>query len=304
MKGEAAMDINFCSKCGTRTGPGERHCRTCGAVLPLDEAVGAGGHPAAAKSAPSEGTSGLAIASLVLGIVSLGCGGILLGLPALIMGVIGLKRIKRSGGRIGGEGLAIAGTVIGAVSCAFSLLFLPILLAIAVPNFLEAQIRAKVSRARADMRSLATGIESYYVDNGLYPAWSERSDLNVFHAMIQSRTGNASTRDFPVPSFMTKLESPEIRTITTPVAYVHLLSDPFATVQGVTFAYYATEPDEQGRQGWMLWSPGPDMDYDLKSENIAEFYAGEERPSEGLVRRTYDPTNGTTSDGDIYRNRQ
>ncbi|HPL75328.1 MAG TPA: prepilin-type N-terminal cleavage/methylation domain-containing protein [Candidatus Sumerlaeota bacterium] len=39
-----------------------------------------------------------------------------------------------------------------------------ILAAIAVPNFLEAQVRSKVSRARADMRSLATGMKSYFVD--------------------------------------------------------------------------------------------------------------------------------------------
>ena len=44
-----------------------------------------------------------------------------------------------------------------------------ILAAIAVPNFLEAQVRAKVSRARNDMRVLATGIESYTVDFNL--AW-------------------------------------------------------------------------------------------------------------------------------------
>ena len=39
-----------------------------------------------------------------------------------------------------------------------------ILAAIAVPNFLEAQVRSKVSRAKADMRSLVTAIESYRVD--------------------------------------------------------------------------------------------------------------------------------------------
>lgn len=39
-----------------------------------------------------------------------------------------------------------------------------ILAAIAVPNFLEAQVRAKVSRARADMRSAATAIEARAVD--------------------------------------------------------------------------------------------------------------------------------------------
>ena len=44
-----------------------------------------------------------------------------------------------------------------------------ILAAIAVPNFLEAQVRAKVSRVKADMRSLATAIEAYVVDNNVYP---------------------------------------------------------------------------------------------------------------------------------------
>ena len=39
-----------------------------------------------------------------------------------------------------------------------------ILAAIAVPNFLEAQIRAKVSRAKNDLRTIATAVESYYVD--------------------------------------------------------------------------------------------------------------------------------------------
>ena len=37
-----------------------------------------------------------------------------------------------------------------------------ILAAIAVPNFLEAQTRSKISRCRADMRSVATAVESYY----------------------------------------------------------------------------------------------------------------------------------------------
>ena len=35
-----------------------------------------------------------------------------------------------------------------------------ILAAIAIPNFLEAQVRAKVSAVRADMRTAATGLES------------------------------------------------------------------------------------------------------------------------------------------------
>jgi len=40
-----------------------------------------------------------------------------------------------------------------------------ILAAIAVPNFLEAQMRAKISRVKADQRSIATALEAYAVDN-------------------------------------------------------------------------------------------------------------------------------------------
>ena len=43
-----------------------------------------------------------------------------------------------------------------------------ILAAIAVPNFLNAQIRAKVSKVQADFRSLATAIESYRLEFGNY----------------------------------------------------------------------------------------------------------------------------------------
>src|SRR5690349_9257970 len=51
-----------------------------------------------------------------------------------------------------------------------------ILAAIAVPNFLEAQTRAKVSRVKSDQRSLATAIESYRVDNNEYPEGTDELD--------------------------------------------------------------------------------------------------------------------------------
>jgi prepilin-type N-terminal cleavage/methylation domain-containing protein len=44
-----------------------------------------------------------------------------------------------------------------------------ILAAIAIPNFLAAQTRAKVTRSKGEMKSLTTAIESYYVDNTCYP---------------------------------------------------------------------------------------------------------------------------------------
>ena len=44
-----------------------------------------------------------------------------------------------------------------------------ILAAIAVPNFLEAQTRSKISRLKSDMRSGASGVEAYTVDWGRPP---------------------------------------------------------------------------------------------------------------------------------------
>jgi type II secretion system protein G len=44
-----------------------------------------------------------------------------------------------------------------------------VLAAIATPNFLEAQMRSKVSRAQADMRTLQTALEAYAVDWNSYP---------------------------------------------------------------------------------------------------------------------------------------
>ncbi len=44
-----------------------------------------------------------------------------------------------------------------------------ILAAIAIPNFLEAQTRSKVSRVKSDLCIIATAVESYTVDWGVTP---------------------------------------------------------------------------------------------------------------------------------------
>ena len=46
-----------------------------------------------------------------------------------------------------------------------------ILAAIAVPNFMNAQIRAKVAKVEGDFRSLATALESYRLDRNGYPPY-------------------------------------------------------------------------------------------------------------------------------------
>ena len=48
-----------------------------------------------------------------------------------------------------------------------------ILAAIAIPNYLAAQSRAKVSRAKEDLRSVGIALEAYRIDNETYPSMIE-----------------------------------------------------------------------------------------------------------------------------------
>lgn len=70
---------------------------------------GAAAYPAAPPAAPE--TSGAAIASLVLGVVSLICS-CFTALPGLICGFVGLANISKSNGLLKGKGLAILGILL------------------------------------------------------------------------------------------------------------------------------------------------------------------------------------------------
>jgi hypothetical protein len=73
-----------------------------------------GGAPAVVKRG-----DGLATASLVTGIVSVVCCGLVTGIPAIVMGLISRNRIARSAGALGGRGMAVAGVVLGVAGSVF-----------------------------------------------------------------------------------------------------------------------------------------------------------------------------------------
>jgi hypothetical protein len=77
--------------------------------------------------------SGLAIASLVMGIVSMAGPGLLLGIPAIITGAIALKR------KLAGRGLALAGLITGIVSTVLSLLFIAFIVFIMIWGMMRPQ---------------------------------------------------------------------------------------------------------------------------------------------------------------------
>jgi prepilin-type N-terminal cleavage/methylation domain-containing protein len=170
-----------------------------------------------------------------------------------------------------------------------------ILAAIAVPNFLEAQVRSKVSRVKSDMRTLATAIEAYRVDyTGYMPysVWGQHTDpryLNALTTPVAYVTSISAMRDpFWAPGDMTYDRTvprygyirtwPVLANGTAPAAHACFLG---ALAQGC--APVSAQ--------WGLVSPGPD-----------KFQDADTQPSGGPgVFRIYDATNGTRSMGDIWR---
>ncbi len=94
------------------------------------------GAPQYGMEAPK--TNGLAIASLILGIV--GCMSFgFTSLPALVLGIVALVQIRNNKAKLGGEGLAIAGIVLSGIL----VLFIPIFAAILFPVFSKARDAAR-----------------------------------------------------------------------------------------------------------------------------------------------------------------
>lgn len=81
--------------------------------------------PATYQPIPSiRPTSGLAITSLILGILGLTSCTLITGIPAVICGHMAMGRTDPLTGNLGGRGLAIAGLVMGYICCALIAIFL------------------------------------------------------------------------------------------------------------------------------------------------------------------------------------
>ncbi len=179
-----------------------------------------------------------------------------------------------------------------------------ILAAIAVPNFLEAQTRAKISRAKADMRSLATALETYRLDNNRYLDAVTNSDM-INH-------GNADGG--PAPSYSA------LRAISTPIAYMSSIprEAPFKAYDGYQAPGYPLEAGYQyigGRDMWETtrrlrdsmptgpWYPASyrNVSYLLNTVGPSKIYTGKKNGTSFQRPRIvpYSPTNGTVSTGDI-----
>ncbi len=176
-----------------------------------------------------------------------------------------------------------------------------ILAAIAVPNFLEAQVRSKVSRCKADMRTMVTAMESYYVDNNKYPPAGDLPNVPM--------TPNSASFHARTPNYLT-----------TPIAYLTSLPEdvflpqstfsngtyPEGTRVGYRYAYFYWDwylnPANGGSSpnGFSDFWSGPK---EWTGEWLIYGYGPDKVPfhGAGATFLPYDPTNGTVSPGNIVR---
>ncbi|HTD22473.1 MAG TPA: DUF4190 domain-containing protein [Terriglobales bacterium] len=145
-------------------------CPQCGRRINAPQAPSSTGIPGAPL--PGARTDGKAIASMVLGILSLLlCLNILTGIPAIILGHISRSNIRKSMGRLKGDGIALTGLILGYLNILF-IPFILIIAAIAIHSLIRARTSANEASAVSMVRTLISAEAQYqtvYANTGYAP---------------------------------------------------------------------------------------------------------------------------------------
>jgi hypothetical protein len=115
---------------------------------------------------------GMAITSLVLGILSMVCFGFLTGIPAIILGHIAHRRTRKAPEQYAGSGLAIAGFVMGYASLLTTLIvvmlaakLLPALGRAKLPALAQAKAEAQSVQCVNNMKQIGLAFRVWALDN-------------------------------------------------------------------------------------------------------------------------------------------
>ncbi|RJP33245.1 MAG: prepilin-type N-terminal cleavage/methylation domain-containing protein [Candidatus Omnitrophota bacterium] len=176
-----------------------------------------------------------------------------------------------------------------------------ILAAIAVPNFLNAQTRAKIARVRSDLRSLAVAIDSYRIDNNTFPEpVNNRRVLNTANHIanvveLTTPVSYISSVNMEDPFIPRRFWNNQEHAIHPTYVYVYYRGD-WGKVWGAS-AYGVTL--SQLPNGFGLTSQGPD---DQDSGGVHWPLRATLSNDVSLANNTlYAPSNGLKSPGDIVR---
>jgi hypothetical protein len=126
--------------------------------------------PPTIGSAPQPKTPALAVWSLVLGILGLllllVCIGPLFAIPGVVCGHMAYSRIKRSSGALAGEGMALAGLITSYISIGMAIFLVPMMMAIAIPNFVRARETAQENACINNLRQIDGAKQEWALENG------------------------------------------------------------------------------------------------------------------------------------------
>ena len=178
-KGEVTM---FCPRCGKQNEDQARYCQGCGEILDMTFQAPPGPPPRYPEGAPA--SSGLAIASLILGLLSF-CPNLLTAISAVICGHLALERIKRSEGILSGRGMAIAGLALGYFGIVFGIIALP---AWVLPAWGRARELARRNVCQSNLKQIHNACSKYAAAHeGMFPDNLTRLVTDGFldaHALI------------------------------------------------------------------------------------------------------------------------
>ena len=169
-----------------------------------------------------------------------------------------------------------------------------VLVTIAAPNFLSAQVRAKVARAQADIATISTVLELYATDQNDYPPNDGR--YNVTPVQLTTPTSYLSSRMIIDP-FAEQIVHPIWGDEAKLYTYAHVVRNPWSLppppVEGIDHPLF--NPGAFHKYGkWYQLSIGPDLLYSGMVQGLGSW------PTH-LFDTPYDPTNGTVSFGNIIR---
>lgn len=148
-------------------------------------------------------------------------------------------------------------------------------------------LKPRVKLANKGIRSLAMALESYHADAGEYPAGIRMDD--IFGISDYRYLSMELERIPPIPYFV-PIE------LTSPVAYLSSIpSDPWGDPGGRSWPF----PYARIGESWILISAGPDWSYQI--DPARDLNPDDPTDTSNLIAKTYDPTNGVVSTGDIWR---
>ena len=105
--------------------------------------------------------TGMGVTSLVLGILSVICLGLLAGIPAIILGHLAYNRARKQPDQYGGAGLAIAGFVTGYASIVMTLILAGLLL----PALARAKSKAQRIHCSNNLKQVGLSFRTWGIDH-------------------------------------------------------------------------------------------------------------------------------------------